>query len=443
MALNTLNSHKFQAGTRLASRLLVERHTEWQALQTHLRSARASFETGDRISALEEIDAVLRIDPNFLAAHSLRDRILNPPDPTTGSIPVGLSDEFEVSPDADERRHPAIDFSDSEIAMAGGATTDQSDPFQGLGTSWVSELAVEESPASRFTRELSAEKDDLMIDFERRVPETPALVGTVAAATHSDRGPLAHGLRLGSFIALVALALFFAWNSGLRLPTRTGPAQVASRPSGQPSDAIPGNDVLAEATAGRQDAAAAAPSAVPAPEVPQTDASRTLVSPTALAAVSVPAERDSRSASSSSLSSGAPSAALVVSSPADAGADTDVAADDRVRDALQQFRRGFESLDVLAVRDAWPTVNVDELARTFRGLESQHVTFDDCSVRRSADAASAACRSHVEYVPKGGVHSSHVEARVWTFNLHNVSDTWKIDTARFTAFSETERVSGR
>jgi len=74
----------------------VDQRERWQALQSHLSTARARVDTGDLARALEAIDAALAIDPDFLAAHSLRDRILASqaaraeaaPAPTTPIAPV-------------------------------------------------------------------------------------------------------------------------------------------------------------------------------------------------------------------------------------------------------------------------------------------------------------------------------------------------------------------
>ena len=41
-----------------------------------MSTAQDCFDAGDRTKALDAVDAALAIDPDFLAAHSLRDRIL-------------------------------------------------------------------------------------------------------------------------------------------------------------------------------------------------------------------------------------------------------------------------------------------------------------------------------------------------------------------------------
>ena len=47
----------------------------WHALQARLTAARAAADAGDRSTALAEVTAALELDPEFLAAHTLRDRI--------------------------------------------------------------------------------------------------------------------------------------------------------------------------------------------------------------------------------------------------------------------------------------------------------------------------------------------------------------------------------
>ncbi|HEY7291890.1 MAG TPA: hypothetical protein VH583_18770 [Vicinamibacterales bacterium] len=47
----------------------------WQLLQAQLTAARQRLDAGDRAGALEAVDAALAIDPDFLAAHSLRQKI--------------------------------------------------------------------------------------------------------------------------------------------------------------------------------------------------------------------------------------------------------------------------------------------------------------------------------------------------------------------------------
>jgi tetratricopeptide (TPR) repeat protein len=54
----------------------VDARDTWHELQSHLSAARACLDTGNHEQALAEADAALAIDPQFLAAQSLRERIL-------------------------------------------------------------------------------------------------------------------------------------------------------------------------------------------------------------------------------------------------------------------------------------------------------------------------------------------------------------------------------
>jgi hypothetical protein len=67
----------------------VDPRQTWQALQEHLSSARALLNAGDRVRALEAVDAALAIDPEFLAAHALRERILSPATRSADRPPAG------------------------------------------------------------------------------------------------------------------------------------------------------------------------------------------------------------------------------------------------------------------------------------------------------------------------------------------------------------------
>jgi hypothetical protein len=71
----------------------VDARERWQALQTQLSLAREAVESGDRARALAAVQAALALDPQFLAAQSLRDRILAwrdlaPPPDAAPSAPV-------------------------------------------------------------------------------------------------------------------------------------------------------------------------------------------------------------------------------------------------------------------------------------------------------------------------------------------------------------------
>lgn len=55
----------------------MDARQRWQALQSNLKSSRLHFDQGNYTAALEDVDRALAIDPDFLAAQSLRDRIVS------------------------------------------------------------------------------------------------------------------------------------------------------------------------------------------------------------------------------------------------------------------------------------------------------------------------------------------------------------------------------
>jgi hypothetical protein len=80
----------------------VNPRERWQALQVYLSTARTLLEAGDADRALVEADAALAVDPAFLAAQSLRERIL-----ASGATPAVRRAPWvsapPVPPDAAER----------------------------------------------------------------------------------------------------------------------------------------------------------------------------------------------------------------------------------------------------------------------------------------------------------------------------------------------------
>jgi len=101
-----------------------------------------------------------------------------------------------------------------------------------------------------------------------------------------------------------------------------------------------------------------------------------------------------------------------------------------VKQALQRYRSAYEGLDARSAQAVWPAVDEAALARAFDGLESQHLTFDVCTVQLGVDRAAATCRGTTRYVPKVGNREPRIEPRRWTFALHKTGAEWKIDAAR-------------
>jgi hypothetical protein len=64
----------------------VNQRERWQALQQHLKFARAAMEAGERAAALQHADAALALDPAFLAAQTLHERIV-----AMGAVPSAVA----------------------------------------------------------------------------------------------------------------------------------------------------------------------------------------------------------------------------------------------------------------------------------------------------------------------------------------------------------------
>src|SRR5438045_8920350 len=74
----------------------MQGRSDWQALQARLAAAREAASCGDRETALAEIAAALELDPDFLAARALRDRLL-----ADGLASAPAAKAPEMSPAAD------------------------------------------------------------------------------------------------------------------------------------------------------------------------------------------------------------------------------------------------------------------------------------------------------------------------------------------------------
>ena len=77
---------------------------QWHTLQLHLKSARVAREAGDVQLALQEVDAALAIDPEYLAARVLRESIAN----RKASPRPPQQSPAEAQPAQPERQPPAV-----------------------------------------------------------------------------------------------------------------------------------------------------------------------------------------------------------------------------------------------------------------------------------------------------------------------------------------------
>jgi hypothetical protein len=97
-----------------------------------------------------------------------------------------------------------------------------------------------------------------------------------------------------------------------------------------------------------------------------------------------------------------------------------------VRKILEEYATAFERLDVQAAKAVWPTVDARALARAFRQLEAQQLTFDSCGITISGRDANARCLGDSGYQPKVGARAMQITPREWTFNLARNDDGWQI-----------------
>ncbi|MEE8277436.1 MAG: hypothetical protein V3R89_01775, partial [Thermoanaerobaculia bacterium] len=101
---------------------------------------------------------------------------------------------------------------------------------------------------------------------------------------------------------------------------------------------------------------------------------------------------------------------------------------DAVRRVLAAVERAYESLDVAALQQVWPSLSGDRLAaieRSFAQARSFEVDIDQCSVRFDGDAATASCRMRQSYRPKRGTRQS-IDRQV-TFRLRKTGGLWRLE----------------
>jgi hypothetical protein len=379
------------------------------------------------------------------AASSFRERILMPPRRSDAADPdpitvVPLDQHDELSSLLDEPP-PAMEDPWNFSEAAHTAPQPRPDPRPADASQTSLAHPVRDAAPRREARLLPR----IPHEVELPLHEFRVLNETVAA-TRRQR-PRRHLFKL--FVAAVAAVVAFAaspWSrSDLRVPAIAAPAlQMISQwwseyrrtPAASsvhvPADRGEPNDGHLATTTDREISPEPAPPIVPEPNAPITLPKNAGAAgrPTA---TSGPADARGRAVKPPETPRRA------VSSQSVAVADDDVEPDPTmvalVRDVLQRFRRAYEEMDTVAVRQVWPVAAEAELARGFDGVQSQRVRFDDCSVRLYGDEASAACRGNVEQTLRTGRTARRVEARVWVFTLRKTGTGWQIETARFTSFS--------
>jgi len=396
----------------------VNARERWQALQSRLTAARTFLENGDRDRALAEIDAALAIDPSFLAAAALRERILgrevqgtgfrvpnpaNPrnPEPATRNPPPDAYTRFEQK--ARRRRvDRKVDAAQQAIARrnlrAAASALDE---------------VIELDPNLPELSDLTAAFDDLRRSTSGThrgpVVAAAAVFGALvfgASWIHEGSVLLSHPFAtIASLVETPKPEPIATTTPGVDTPLEAEPTAVAT--SSRP------NDVGLMPADMRSPLAPAAPTPTPTPAVSPSAA---VIDPAALTPSPLPAPA-------------APAAVDVPRVPVVPPSRTD-GDETQIARALQQYRTAYDLLDAEQAKAVWPAVNEAALARAFASLDSQTLTFDDCRTQVRGDTATATCQGTARYVPKIGSREPHVEPRTWTFALKRSADSWEIESAR-------------
>jgi tetratricopeptide (TPR) repeat protein len=465
----------------------VDQRERWQALQSHLGAARASVDAGDREKALEAIDAALAIDPDFLAAHSLRDCILAPPQAggQTGPAPHG-------------QPTPAQDAAGAKTNPAGSRPVVSVDGYAKFEARAKRRRVDRRIDAARVALDRRRLKDaavalDEIIELDPNLPELSELTTSFdelrRAAATAHRGPWF------AAAASFAIVLFGAsWlqqtrplasiqTVGVSMPVAPPPptasvdtniVEVAVAPATAPV-ATSGADVTrdlghatrapestnAEPRSSNPESRVANPgsrisytesrpaNAEPRIVIPDTRAVSNPDSRTPSPGVQRAPDAEPQAATALELlSAAAPAAAptpsimsaVAPAPPTPVGVSVPSAVPPRpieiadevglVKQALQRYRTAYDGLDAPSAQAVYPAVNQAALARAFDGLESQTLTFDACDVQLRGEAAIATCHGSARYVPKVGSREPRIEPRTWTFSLRKAGTDWKIDSAR-------------
>jgi tetratricopeptide (TPR) repeat protein len=427
----------------------VNARERWQALQARLTAAQAFETAGDRKSALREVEAALALDPNFLAAHSLRERLLGqparpipPPPPVPGGTALDADPGAGYARFEQRARRRRVDrkIESARTAIARGRLKEAATALDEI---------IELDPNLPELAPLTAQFDDLRRGTHER-HNGPLFVAAAAFAAIVLGATWIEHTR-PNLLARSSTAVAELVEPAPPQPVASEPIEAETPAPPEPSPSV----VAAAATTGVRESESARPAFVERdrpvrnaeprteatipPVVGSLDATlgpRPLAAPPAPepanATVSAPAMPPQTRQTSE------PIVILPVAPPPTAPAASAVPAaivrsandEQLVRQALQRYRSAYEGLDAPSARAVYPAVNEAALARAFDGLASQTLTFDSCDVQMRGDAASAICHGTARYVPKVGSREPRTEPRRWSFTLQRNGADWKIESAR-------------
>ncbi len=381
---------------------------------------------GHRTGALAEIDAALRLDPDFLAAHSLRDRIAaanasGAPDAPATTTPASREDGFAMFEERMRTRRAERCAAAARRALAAGRLRD----------------------AAASIDEIRDVKPDLP-----QLANLEALFDVAMSAPRRSARPgrwLTAGVAFASVLFAATMLERAGIDSGALLgyPIFPGHFAVAPLPGNGVLNAeeLPANDLAAgdriEIATVRPvatvltTAASPSPAAAAAPPLPEPTAPVSTLGTFAMSSPAAPLPSEAPVPEPVAPPSVEPAVANVVNTPPGPAALPPVVDEERlVERALQRYRSAYEGLDPRSAQSVWPAVDERALARAFDDLASQALTFDACDVQVRGTTASAVCRGRMQYVTKVGSREPRVESRVWNFTLRKIGEAWQIATAR-------------
>jgi hypothetical protein len=465
----------------------VDAREQSRALQAHIGYARQYLAVGNRVEALKAVEAALAIDPEFLVARVLREKLsdLNDSDLPLQVNPPAVESDAELTlgpppPAASPRQVPAP-------PREAPATTPAAQGWIRLEQKARQKRIESRLAAVRLSlgEGSIAEARTALDEVRELAPEHPALASLsarLAAAAQRPSTSSAAGRWLAAAAAFAFVVIGASWLE------RYEPTTLGAHDIGLPADRVveetqtvaPVEHSLVDRPAellelrDRDDAAPQATQRVteagtaglvvasaeprlatttrsnqslradpapvtferPAPTVPEP--APPAVAPVSSSVVNVPNAPTPVETPLSSPPAAPPVAAVAPAvasaapvEPAPAAVVPTVDDEDRqIRQVLERYRSAYERLDARSARQVWPAVNEAALARAFEGLQSQSVTFDSCEVRIRGTAATAACSGSARYVPKVGSRFQRVEPRSWDFTLRKSGAEWKIDAAR-------------
>ena len=412
----------------------------WQALQTQLARAQESLRTGDRAGALEAIDAALAIDPNFLAAHALRDRAI---------AAVGLI----ASPAAKAATPEPVQVRPL-VSAEGYAQFEQRARRRRVDRRLdAARLALVEG-----RRHDAASAIDEIRELDPKLPELPELLTAFAGMPVPTEASSRAGRWLAAAAVFGTIVLGATWLQesgalGSRSIVAVAPLIAPPQPLTVTVSAAEAADLPLDITAGTSGdipvsvvdplpparpvtnvgSVATMPAAAPLNNPLVSPAVSSLPPPAAVAPPPVATFVSGPIASPTPPPPSIPPPPAVAPAPAvTPAAAVIVPIDDEslVQQTLQRYRSAYEGLDAHSARAVWPAVNEAALARAFDGLASQSLTFDACDVSLKGEAAAATCRGTTRYVTKVGSREPRTEPRTWNFTLHKRGSGWAIESAR-------------